>query len=183
MDPIRKAGLGPVAPGAGGLDQARGPGDNTKFEQVKNKAAGLQDAEKNASVSLPDPVQGVNPQEQKQLLSDLRRRVETSGARSPQELFRAEVEQTRVTLQKLRKQVDALPRDPGANTIRERLETIESSFTGAEQMLAGMRNLDSPKELLRMQIQLYNMTQNIEMVSKVVEQLSGGTKQLLQTQI
>ncbi|MEZ5356664.1 MAG: hypothetical protein R2762_28845 [Bryobacteraceae bacterium] len=182
MDPIRKAGIGPVAPGAGGPDPALGKRDNAKFEQVKNKAA-EQPGETKAAPALPDPVTSVSPGEQKKLLSDLRQRVETSGARSPQELFRAEMDRTRVSLQKLRKQVDTIPKNPAAPGLRQRLESLEASFSGSEKMLAGMQNLDSPKELMRMQMQIYSMTQNLELVSKVVEQVGSGTKQLLQTQI
>ncbi|MEZ5403578.1 MAG: hypothetical protein R2729_28115 [Bryobacteraceae bacterium] len=179
MDAIRKAGLGAVTPGATGLEQAKPKPDNTRFEQAKTNAA----AKAEQGAQLPDPVQGVTPAEQKKLLADLRVRVENSGAKSPQELFKAEMQRTRVSLGKLRKQVDAAANHPAGQGLRQRLETLEASFAGSEKMLAGMQNMDSPKELLRMQVQLYNMTQNLELVSKVVEQVGSGAKQLLQTQI
>ena len=46
-----------------------------------------------------------------------------------------------------------------------------------------VKSSESPGDLMKVQMQMYQLTENLEMMSKVVEQVSSGVKSVLQTQV
>jgi hypothetical protein len=45
------------------------------------------------------------------------------------------------------------------------------------------RSAENPGDLMKLQMQMYQLTENLELMSKVVEQVTSGMKTLLQTQV
>ena len=59
---------------------------------------------------------------------------------------------------------------------------IENEYKGVEAIMTSSKNL-SPGELLALQARLYQVSQHIEVMSKVVDQMAGGIKTVLNTNI
>jgi len=59
---------------------------------------------------------------------------------------------------------------------------LEGEFKGVESIMKSDKNL-SPGELLALQARLYQVSQHIEVMSKVVDQMAGGIKTILNTNI
>lgn len=67
--------------------------------------------------------------------------------------------------------------------VRSTLETIDGQFQRSNEMVHSLGDASTPGELLQMQSELYMMSQNVEILSKLVEQVSSGVKSIVQTQI
>jgi len=65
---------------------------------------------------------------------------------------------------------------------RERLNVLEQQFQKSGDLIQGMSDMD-PKSLLNVQMQLYQLSGNIELMSKLVDQASSGVKTMLQVQV
>lgn len=63
-----------------------------------------------------------------------------------------------------------------------RLTQVESEYKAVESIMRSDKNL-SPGELLALQARLYQVGQHIEVMSKVVDQMAGGIKTVLNTNI
>ncbi len=63
-----------------------------------------------------------------------------------------------------------------------RMIQTESEFKEVEDLMKSDKNL-SPGELLALQARLYQVSQHIEVMSKVVDQMAGGIKTVLNTNI
>ncbi len=59
---------------------------------------------------------------------------------------------------------------------------LENEYKGVEAIMTSSKNL-SPGELLALQARLYQVSQHIEVMSKVVDQMAGGIKTVLNTNI
>ncbi len=59
---------------------------------------------------------------------------------------------------------------------------VESEFKQVESIMKSDKNL-SPGELLALQARLYQVSQHIEVMSKVVDQMAGGIKTILNTNV
>lgn len=59
---------------------------------------------------------------------------------------------------------------------------VESEFKAVEAIMRSDKNL-SPGELLALQARLYQVSQHIEVMSKVVDQMAGGIKTILNTNV
>ena len=63
-----------------------------------------------------------------------------------------------------------------------RFTQIESEYKQVESIMRSDKNL-SPGELLALQARLYQVSQHIEVMSKVVDQMAGGIKTVLNTNV
>ncbi|MEO6589986.1 MAG: hypothetical protein ABIP06_11855 [Pyrinomonadaceae bacterium] len=59
---------------------------------------------------------------------------------------------------------------------------LENEYKGVEAIMTSSNNL-SPGELLALQARLYQVSQHIEVMSKVIDQMAGGIKTVLNTSI
>lgn len=67
--------------------------------------------------------------------------------------------------------------------LRGRLESLENQFrrVGSNVKVAGPQT--DPMQLLKLQHEIYQIDEELEVLSKVVEQAANGVKSVLQTQI
>ena len=151
----------------------------SKFDAVKDVAK----AEKAEASTLPSAVEKISEPEKKQLVSEVRQRMETNPASSPREVYGPDMTQRSQQIGELRKKVDKLPKNEFSNNVTARLDQIDSQFRKAGEMLDKVTTMNDPRGLLQLQMQLYQVTQNVEIVSKAVEQVNSGVKQVLQTQL
>ncbi len=63
-----------------------------------------------------------------------------------------------------------------------RFTQVESEYKNVEQIMKSNNNL-SPGELLALQARLYQVSQHIEVLTKVVDQMAGGIKTVINTNV
>jgi hypothetical protein len=68
------------------------------------------------------------------------------------------------------------------NDLSGRFTQVESEYRQVEAIMRSDKNL-SPGELLALQARLYQVSQHIEVMSKVVDQMAGGIKTVLNTNV
>jgi hypothetical protein len=132
---------------------------------------------------LPPKISEIAPQQKKLLENDLRRRLQEAAPQSPKELFKSEISTARTGLDKLNQAIAKIPQHEAFSPLRERLKSIEKDFAATNKAISNPKALDSPEALLDMQQKLYGVTQNIEVLSEVVNQVDSGIKTVMQTQV
>jgi hypothetical protein len=133
------------------------------------------------SVRLPPKVTNIDDQQKKLLENDLRRKLDTG--KSPREVFSGDMKQLGTGIANLNRQVAAVPNVSAFAPLRERLQSIESDFNASARFLKGPGAFDDPKRLLEMQMEMYKLQQNVEIMSRVVSDSASGVKTMLQTQV
>jgi hypothetical protein len=134
-----------------------------------------------ASAQPPAHVAGIDDQHKKLLENDLRRKLET--ARNPQELFGGDMKQLRTGIADLNRQVARIPDVSAFAPLRERLKSIESDFNASARLLKNTKALDDPKQLLQMQMEIYKLAHNVEIMAKTMSEVASGVKTILQQQV
>jgi hypothetical protein len=147
----------------------------SKFDEVR--ASKQQD-----SVNLPPELNQVSMEQKRVLESEMRKMLQSQGPEQIQKSMQAEFNRVTSNVQNLNQRVSALPKTPEFDPLRHRLQSIENRFNQSSKLLQGVDGTD-PRAMLQVQMQMFQLTQNVELMSKVVEQVNTGTKQILQTQI
>ena len=163
------------------LEQGQGDIQKTepsKFDQVR--AAKL--AETAPPYDLPPTVTQVSAEQKQSLQSQLSQRVQQTSS-TPTDVLKVDLGNSKVTLNQLGKKVSALPKSQAFDPLRNRLASIEQQYNNAGSMLNATGASSNPQDFLKVQMQMYLMSENIQAVSKVVDQVTGGVKTMLQTQI
>jgi hypothetical protein len=147
------------------------------FDQIQATIA----AKVAADLKLP-PLAQVTPQQAASLENGLKNRIEKTDARSAAELFAPDIKNTKAALGNLTAAVAKLPQQNALNPIRQRLEAVDQQFQRSGSLVNATKEMD-PKSLLKVQMQMYQVSENIELLSKVVDQMSSGVKTIMQTQV
>jgi hypothetical protein len=71
---------------------------------------------------------------------------------------------------------------PQGTELMGRMSQVETEFNQLEAIMKSNKDL-SPGELLGLQARLYQVSQHIEVLSKVVDQMTGGIKTVLNTNV
>lgn len=105
------------------------------------------------------------------------------GATSPEQVFGPDLTKIENDLGKLRKNVEKIPKTAEFEPMWTRLEGLEQQFSNTGMKVKELASLEDPRAMLELQMQVYQITQNFEIISKVVEQVNSGVKQIVQTQV
>ena len=162
-DPISKIGVKAVVP-----HTADTPGLTTGKKFEVPKAASEKAASPEATV--------LNPPDRKQMEQDLRRRIESTGTQSPSLLFGPD-------MAKLDNRIQAMSAKRVPPTVRAELEKIEARFQSSQSKLGEIPETNNLRDLLKMQTEMYEMNQNVELLTKLVDSTTSGVKQTLQMQV
>jgi len=155
----------------------------SKFDEVRQSQQAQQTQPASATQQIPELKTQVTPEQRKTVEADLRKRLDSSGGASPQAIFKPDMKSARVQLDGLHRKAQAIPPGPAADTLRDRLNSLDTQFQDSGKILDGMSNASSPGDMLKFQMQMYQFSQNMELMSKTVEQVTSGAKQILQTQV
>ncbi|QUV86257.1 hypothetical protein [Chloracidobacterium aggregatum] len=113
-----------------------------------------------------------------QLRADLMQRLANPNAND----FGISFDQARLRISALRDGIHGMAPDRRSPDMLARFSQVENQWMQIEAMLNSDREL-SQGELLGLQARMYQLTQNIEILSKVVDQVTGGIKTVLQTNV
>ena len=165
------------------LQQQQGDGGRS-FESVlrqQGAGEGPQGAPQEAAPPAPPPVSGAKLE---QMRLDLMERVGRLPPGSPNvNALLPELLDSRTRLGMLR-DVISKSNAPGSSgtDLRGRFGQIETEWNQVEAVMRSNKDL-STTELLGLQARLYQVTQHVEVLSKVVDQVTGGVKTILNTNV
>jgi vacuolar-type H+-ATPase subunit I/STV1 len=165
--------VNPATDQAGGTPPKVG---KSKFDKVR---ASLQDSQA-AEVKMPPEVQQVPQEKAKLLQAELSNRLKNTSA---QHVFAADIKRVSGSLQQLTHRVSALPKTPALDPLRQRLASLDAQYQATGRLVSSVSGSSSPADLMKIQMQMYQLTENLELASKVVDQVTSGVKSVLQTQV
>jgi paraquat-inducible protein B len=186
-EPISSATVSQIS--KAGTDTSAAPAKETaktapsKFDEVRQAQQAQQTQPTANTQQIPELKTQVTAEQRKVAEADLRKRLDSSGGASPQAIFKPDMRSARVQLDALHRKAQAVPAGPAADALRDRLSSLDAQFQDSGKMLESMNNVSSPGDMLKFQMQMYQFTENMNLMSKTVEQITGGAKQILQTQV
>jgi len=161
----------------------------TQTESPAKKGASFEQIRQNLADKAPEtakmPPEAAPPtaEVKKSLAAELHKKLKGSRAKTPQQVFGPEMSQLEGGIKGLRVKVEKTPNTPELSPLRQRLESLEKQFSNTGARLEKLSSSEDPRAMLQLQIEVHQMTQNFEIVSKVVEQVNSGVKQIIQTQV
>jgi hypothetical protein len=178
-DPISGVGQSVIAQNLGQekLQQQQGAGGRS-FEQVMQQQSGGPEGAQGAGQPP-----GVSGAELERMRLDLMGRINRlpPGASNVSTLL-PELIDTRTRLGMLRDVMSKSGATPAGTDLRGRFGQIENEWYQVEGIMKSNKDL-STTELLGLQARLYQVSQHVEVLSKVVDQVTGGIKTILNTNV
>jgi hypothetical protein len=169
-----------VGAAAGKQPQQNGAGARS-FENVLQN--GSQQSSENAaglSGGQPSPVSGADLE---RMRVDLMQRVGSlpPGSANVNALL-PELIDTRTRLGLLKEAMSGTGNTPKGTDLRGQMSKVEGEWNALEGVMKSGKDL-SQGELLGLQARLYQVSQHVEVMSKVVDQLTSGIKTILSTNV
>lgn len=149
----------------------------SKFDSIR-----LQLAERLQGDLQPALTKQVSEQQAANLETALRKRLSQTGSTNPSHVFAPELRTARANLTKLNVAVAKMPENKNSVSIRDSLSAIETMYQQSARLIGGSKGMDL-QSLLKVQSELYRMSENIDVLSKVVDQVTSGVKTIFQTQV
>jgi type III secretion system YscI/HrpB-like protein len=152
----------------------------SKFDQVRAKL------EQPLASSSQRSAQGgakISAQEGKRLEVEFKNRLDQVRQRDLNEIFKADLQESKKQVDAIRQKLAAQPSSPALEPVKDRLLQVENQFLESGRLLRGLGKLDSPQDYLKMQLEMYRLTQNVELLSKVAGEAVSGVNKVLSTQV
>ena len=164
------------------MQQQTGTGGRS-FESVLQQGGGA-DAQASGAASAPafepPPISGAKLE---QMRLDLMERVGRLPPGAPNiNTLLPELIDSRTRMGMLKEVMSRQGGTPVGTDLRGRFGQIESEWYQVESIMKSNKDL-STTELLGLQARLYQVSQHVEVLSKVVDQVTGGVKTILNTNV
>jgi hypothetical protein len=167
---------------------AKAAGTNNKEAVTRSFQAVLQDGN-----TRPRTVQDAGTGEKKtegvsgagleQLRAELAQRLDRIPANDKSlDKIWPELMRTHTRLGMLREAMKGVDQTPTGTNLKGVFGRVESEWFNLEQIMRSDKDLSSG-ELLGLQARLYQVSQHIDVMSKVVDQMTGGIKTILNTNV
>lgn len=177
------AGLPNVGGAAKQLQQTQGRG---QFDNVMDEV-GRTGAQQPNGPAAPESAQ--TPDEAERLRNELQQNYERiAPPDSPVDITRSSeilsdlFKTTTTKMSMMREAISGVGHTPKGADLRGRLSQVEREWNSLEAMWYSDKDL-TPGELLGLQARLYQVSQHVEVLSKVVDQVTGGIKTILNTNV
>lgn len=159
------------------------PGGGQSFEQVLRGGGGNNFNAQQSANSQPLNNARVSGAELENMRVDLMNRVRNSpeGA-SRANILLPEFIDSKTRLGLLREAMNGVNNQPQGTDVRGQFASIEREWQQLDQVMRSDKDL-STGELLGLQARLYQVSQHVEVMSKVVDQVTGGVKTILNTNV
>jgi hypothetical protein len=179
MDPV----IARQAPGVPATKHANGSAQpesksRSKFDTIRD-----QDRPDDQKNGVGPNASSSRSDRQELLKHELRKKLDAHPSRKPAEVFGDDLKATRSSLNQLKKRVEAAPSSSAVDQIKTRLADLDMQFQKADSAIEGMDGPASPKQLLKLQTDMYELSENLGIVSKMTDQVTSGIKSILQTQV
>ena len=162
--------------------QQQSGGGGRSFEGVLRRQDSTPEGAQGAA-QAPEQAEGVSGAKLEQMRLDLMNRVKGLPPGSPNvNALLPELIDTRTRLGMLRDVMSKSHGAPVGTDLRGRFGQVENEWYNVESIMRSNKEL-STTELLGLQARLYQVTQHVEVLSKVVDQVTGGIKTILNTNV
>ena len=133
--------------------------------------------------TAPEKSDAVSGATLEQLRSELTRRLSQipNSGKSFDEIW-PELLRTRTRMGMLREAMRGVDNTPTGTNLKGMFGRVEGEWYGLEQIMRSDKDLSSG-ELLGLQARLYQVSQHIDVMSKVVDQMTSGIKTILNTNV
>jgi hypothetical protein len=149
----------------------------SKFDKVRAELASAQQ----------DPAaMASNPPSSAQSLASVARSQAVAAGAPTQHLTSLSADALRVSrarVNELQNRVAALGQSPALDAIRNRLSRIDAEYQRVGRSVDLSMSSASPQQLLKLQKDMNDLSENLNIVSKLVDEATGGIKSILQTQV
>lgn len=152
----------------------------SKFDQVRAK---LEQPSTSAEQRIGQNTAQVSAQDGKRLEAEFKKRLEQVRQRDLDEIFKADLQESKKQVDAIRRGPAAQPPSPALEPVKDRLLQVENQFLESGRLLRGLGKLDSPQDYLKMQLEMYRLTQNVELLSKIAGEAVSGVNKVLSTQV
>jgi len=164
MDPLS---LKAAALGAGdlleaGVEAAKKVGPS-RFDELSQKISGGPGTQSSTVPLQPQTIGATSPA----MASTVNNQLHVTGA----------------SLQRLNQRVQAASQSTEIGTIRTLVEQLAVRFTNVGDSVRQVGVQANPQKLLAMQAKIYQISEDVELLSKMVDQATSGVKTILQTQV
>jgi len=134
-------------------------------------------------VEKTQKTEGVSGASLEQLRTELNRRLNQipNANKSFDEIW-PELLRTRTRMSMLREAMQGVDKTPTGTNLKGLFGRVEGEWYGLEQIMRSDKDLSSG-ELLGLQARLYQVSQHIDVMSKVVDQMTSGIKTILNTNV
>lgn len=163
------------------------PGSGNSFEEVRTNQ--LSAAEPAANPEL-DHLQYqdnlLSRSDAKQVQNDFLRQVQQAGEGKELEVLTGEIDRVRNQMEHAQQRIPAVKESGMSATVENYLTEAENRFNYMDQLTKELSSGDrqySLQDLLKIQVQVQNISQNLEVLSKLVDKLTDGLKTVLRTQV
>jgi hypothetical protein len=107
----------------------------------------------------------------------------SSGSSSSLDALTPKLDYAGATLSDLNARVATIKPASAAQSLQNRLDLLNSQFRQLGNHLQESAAKNDPLQLLRLQNDVYQLDEELELVSKIVDQTTSGVRSLLQTQL
>ena len=135
-----------------------------------------------AKATAPAKSEAIAEDLRQNLMQEYQRAPMAAGDLTQQTLMR-ELQQVGKPIDYLRDAVGRSTTSAPGTDIRGMLGNIETEWADLEKTLRNVSSLTTGGELIGLQARLYKVAQHIEVMSKVVDQTTGGLKTIINTNI
>ena len=152
----------------------------SKFDEVRSqleKPAGTPE-----QVGLQQTTR-ISPQEKMRVEAEFKKRLDEARLRDLDEIFKTDLQKSKEQADKIRRDLSSQPPSPAIDSVKTRLVQVENQFLESGQLLGKLGKIESPEDYLKMQLQMYKMTQNVELLSKIAGEVVSGVNKVLSTQV
>ena len=125
----------------------------------------------------------IPPSEKMRVEAEFKRRLEEVRLRDLGEIFETDLRKSKEKVDAIRHDLSSQPSSPAVDSVKSRLLQVENQFLESGRLLQGLGKMDSPEDYLRMQLQMYKMNQNVELLSRVAGEVVSGVNKVLSTQV
>ena len=161
-------------------NKAQAKAEPSKFDHVRSKLdkpLGTQQSH------IPPEVTRIPAEQKIRIEGEFKKKLDAARLRDLDEIFKADLQESRSKVETVRKALAPHSSDPSFGPVKDRLIMVENQFLESGRLLRGLTKLDRPEDYLKMQFQMYRLTQNVELLSKVAGEMVGGVNKILSTQI
>jgi len=106
-----------------------------------------------------------------------------SASPASADVLRPKLDYAGKSLSDLNAQAATIKPSSAAESVQNRLDLLNAQFRALGNQLQESAAKNDPMQLLRLQNNIYQLDEELELISKVVDQTTSGVRSLLQTQL
>ncbi|MBN2430371.1 MAG: hypothetical protein JXQ27_02800 [Acidobacteria bacterium] len=124
--------------------------------------------------------------EAKQVENDYMRQVRARGAGGEMDVLSEKISEVQQKLDAARNKVPGVEKSEFSESVQNYLSNVDQRFKSLDsissEIMAGDRQY-SMQDLLKIQVQMHSLSQNLEVLTKVIDKVTEGMKTILRTQV